>query len=249
MLFALLFVATATAAPSAEALAELWAEYQAVIAQHTDHPAKLSAADFKVIARGGIAKHRRRELGPDSAIGIGWTPHSRSAVWVAIIDDIHNTMVSSLTEARLGHSADGTKLLYQRLDLPWPFQDRQWVIAIQNNAGIATASSGRVWERTWQLAANQQAPLAKDEALWVPMISGAWLAIDTPDGTLLVYRAKTTIGGAIPDELVTRWALATLDEMLENVFSRAGEIPEHYRGDHTPIMGGDNVEISLFKKR
>jgi hypothetical protein len=246
VLLALLFTAHASAAPSLEVLTAVWAKNQSIIAEHAGHPVALERSDFQTIAKGGIAKRRRREDGPDGAIGIGWTPHTRAAVWVAIIDDIHNTMVSSLTEHRLGTTVDGQKLLYQHLDLPWPFTDRQWVIAIQNNTRIAHSSLNQVWERSWKLESTQSVPPGDPGALWVPMINGAWLAIEASGGTLLVYQARTTIGGAIPDDLVTRWALATLDEMMGGVFSRAAEIPTHYRAKHTPIIGGDNLPIVPF---
>jgi hypothetical protein len=246
VLLALLFAAHASAAPNLETLTAVWAKNQSVIAEHAGHPVTLESSDFRTIVKGGIAKRRRREAGPDGAIGIGWTPHTRAAVWVAIIDDIHNTMVSSLTEQRLDNAVDDQKLLYQRLDLPWPFSDRQWVIAIQNNPRIAHASLNQVWERSWKLEGTQPVPPGDPGALWVPMINGAWLAIEADEGTLLIYQARTTIGGAIPDDLVTRWALATLDEMMSSVFSRAAEIPAHYRAKHAPIKGGDNLKIMHF---
>ena len=234
------------AQPGAGELAQAWGEHHATITAHTEAPILLSDDDFAVVAAGGVAKRRLSQDGPDRAIGVAWTPHPRPAVWVAIIDDVHNTMVDGLTEHRLGSSETGGKLLYQRLDFPWPLNDRQWVIEIKNDPSLARATANRVWSRAWSLSTHTAPEVAEPEALWAPMLDGGWLAIDVGGGTLIVYQARTTVGGVIPDGLVTRWAMSTLDEMLTNLFHRAGEIPGHYTADHAPIRGGDGHPIAPF---
>ena len=246
MLLVLLTLCQSIAAPSATVLADTWASQFKILSEHTDQPVLLGDADFQRVSEGKIAKRRLSQDGPDRAIGVGWTPHSREAIWVAIIDEVHNTMVNDLVEKRLGKDATGAKLLYQRLNLPWPFQDRQWVIAISNNRALSEASNGQTWERSWRLAEPIDGDPASPEAMWIPTLDGAWIAIPLEGGTLLIYQVRTTIGGAIPDEIVTRWAMSTLDEMLENVFSRAAEIPEHYTPGHEPINGGDEKPIATF---
>ena len=246
MLLVLLTLCLAMAVPSTEALSDAWSSQFKTLSEHTHQPVLLGDADFQRVSEGKIAKRRLNQEGPDRAIGVGWTPHSREAIWVAIIDEIHNTMVSSLVEKRLGRDDQGAKLLYQRLDLPWPFHDRQWVIAISNNTALASASGGQIWERSWRLSDPIDGDPANEQAMWIPTLDGAWIAIPVDGGTLLVYQVRTTIGGAIPDEVVTRWAMSTLDEMLENVFSRAAEIPKHYTPDHDPINGGDGKPINKF---
>jgi len=237
---------SALAQPNAGELAQVWNDHHVTITAHTKAPILLSDEDFSVVAAGGVAKRRLSQDGPDRAIGVAWTPHSRAAVWVAIIDDIHNTMVDGLTEQRLGTSQSGGKLLYQRLDLPWPLNDRQWVIEIENDPVLARATTNQVWSRTWSLSTHRAPEVDDPEALWAPTLDGGWLAIDVADGTLIVYQARTTIGGVVPDGLVTSWAMSTLDEMLGNLFSRAAEIPAHYTTDHDPIHGGDGKPILKF---
>ena len=235
------------ARPTAAEMAQTWSDQFASLSKHSSQMVLLDDADFEQVANGKIAKRRLNQAGPDRAIGMGWTPHSRNAVWIAIIDEIHNTMVRSLTEKRLGLTESGAKLLYQRLDLPWPFQNRQWTIAIENNAALAQATQGRFWERYWTLTEPTEDGPTDPNALWVPTLDGAWMAASIDGGTLLIYQARTTIGGAIPDDLVTRWAMSTLDEMLENVFQRAADIPRHYTADHEVIIGGDLKEIKPFQ--
>ena len=243
---ALILCRSALAQPQASELASAWATHHETITAHTAAPILLSDDDFAVVAGGGIAKRRLIQAGPDRAIGVGWTPHPRSAVWVAIIDDIHNTMVEGLTEHRLGQSEAGGKLLYQRLDLPWPLNDRQWVIEIKNDQVLAQATEDQVWSRAWALTTHRAPEVADGEALWAPTLDGGWLALDVAGGTMVVYQARTTIGGVVPDGLVTRWAMSTLDEMLGNLFARAAEIPEHYSETHDPIIGGDGRPIPAF---
>ncbi len=244
---ALFLCPSALAQPDASELARVWTAHHATITQHTEAPILLSDEDFALVASGGVAKRRLSQDGPDRAIGVAWTPHSRPAVWVAIIDDIHNTMVEGLTEHRLGSSESGGKLLYQRLDFPWPLNDRQWVIEIANDPSLAKATDGQVWSRHWALSPRKAPEVADPEALWAPTLDGGWLAIDVAEGTLIVYQARTTVGGVVPDGLVTSWAMSTLDEMLGNLFTRAAEIPAHYTADHDPIIGGDGNIISSFK--
>ncbi len=236
----------ALAQPNPADLSAAWNGHLEAIATHSPAPVLLSEEDFRVVSEGGIAKRRLVQEGPDRAIGVGWTPHPREAVWVAIIDDIHNTMVSDLTEHRLGQTPSGAKLLYQRLDLPWPFNDRQWTIEIRSDRAVADHTSNQVWSRSWTLSPNKAPQVATEDALWAPTLDGGWLVIDAAGGTLVVYQARTTIGGVVPDDVVTRWALSTLDEMMGNLFKRAAEIPSHYDASHESILGGDGQPITPF---
>ena len=234
------------AAPSADVLLEAWTAIQPAVADQSPVPIELTQADFQAIANSRIAKRRIREEGPDRAMGAMWVPVDRKLIWVAIIDDIHDQLVSSLTEKRLGLSEQGHKLLYQHLDLPWPVQDRQLVVQIQNNPSIAATTQGRLWERSWDLADPDRMKDPDPSAVWVPMTNGAWLLFPVQDGTVVVYHARTTIGGRVPDELVTRWAMLTVDEMMEHIVERAQQISKHYIAGHEIIVGGDENPISHF---
>ena len=119
--------------PSAEILEKSWDRVEKSVSTTAVFPIELTTNDFEQIARGKVAKRRIRESGPDRAMGAMWTPISRNKVWISILDDVHDNLVSSLTEHRLGHSKQGNKLLYQQLNLPWPVQDRLLVVEIKNN--------------------------------------------------------------------------------------------------------------------
>ena len=243
-MFFVLFIATALGnAPSAEALMAAWARHERAIGRHGQHPIAPTESDFRTMAAGGVAKRRVLETGPDRAVGMIWTPVDRNRVWIAILDDIHDTVVSSLREERLPRSPTDRKRLYQHLSLPWPFADRQWVIEIWNNRALVDATEGGVWERAWDLADPVLMATPDPSAVWVPMTNGSWFLVPVHGGTMVAYSARSTIGGAIPHDLVTRWAMATLDEMLGHVADRAAGIQRHYTKGHEPIAGADGIPI------
>ena len=177
-----------------------------------------------------------------------WTPQPRDTVWLAILDDTHDTLISSLHEERLPSAENGRKRLYQFLDVPWPFQDRHWALEIWNSSALAAATGNRLWERTWLLLPESTAPEPVPEAIWTPVNDGGWLLLEVGGGTLLVYHARTLVGGNIPDELATRWAMTVLDDMLSHVIERAADIPAHYDATHKPINGGDDIPISPWPR-
>jgi hypothetical protein len=209
-------------------------------------PIALEHEDFVAMANGKIAKRRIREDGPDRAMGAMWVPIDRNQLWVAILDDAHDNLLSALTETPLGPSENGHKLLYQHFDLPWPVHNRQLVVEIKNNAAIASATTGQLWERSWDLADPNLMSAPDPTAVWVPLATGSWLLYPVKRGTVIVYHARSTIGGRIPDEVVTRWAMATLDEMMNHISDRARKIQDHYTGEHEILLGGDNLPIQPF---
>jgi hypothetical protein len=232
--------------PSTEQLLDSWQTLQPTVADSATFPIELEPNDFIAMADGKIAKRRIRESGPDRAMGAMWVPIDRNHIWIAILDDTHDNLLSTLTETRLGPSENGHKLLYQHLDLPWPVHNRQLVVEIQNNAAIAAATTGGLWERSWDLAEPSLMSKPDPDAVWIPLATGSWLLFPVKTGTVVVYHARSTIGGRIPDEMVTRWAMATLDELMDHIADRARTIEEHYTGDHEVLLGGDNLPIQPF---
>ena len=176
-------------------------------------------------------------------MGALWTDTPKDHLWVAILDDRHDTLVKGLFERHESGAAAGHKYLYQHIQLPWPVNDRQWVADIWNNPDLFSATQGRVWERCWDLAPQESASESDPAAVWVPVNDGTWMLADLDGGTLLLYQVRTVIGGAIPDEAATTWAMTTLDDMLEHVVSRAVDIPGHYDSLHVPFERPDGQAI------
>ncbi|MCB9758399.1 MAG: hypothetical protein H6739_01030 [Alphaproteobacteria bacterium] len=254
MWLSLLTAAWAADPPTPEALASAWAAVTPVIAAEGRLPLPpLSAKHWQDIADGEVVKLRMDGgAGADRAVGVGWLPYPIDAVWVGVLDDVHDDLVSGLSETWLPGTVPGHKVLYQHLDLPRPFSDRHWVIIIENTRRLYAVSGGAVWERTWDLdprgdAALQDVPPGFvegfDTAIVTPVNEGGWYLVPAEGGVLVVYQVRTVVGGNIPDELIVRYALATLDELIAHVGELAARAPNHYVGDHYGIVRPDGAEI------
>ena len=247
-----LLVSVAAAGPASSELSGHWTSFvrEASGVAALALPA-FSEKEWGLVAEGGVVKHRiRGELGVsgatvDRVVGLAFVPFPVEQVWIGVLDDVHASLVEGLTERQLPGTTPRRKVLYQALDLPFPFHDRHWVLQIESNAALL-ASTG-AWERTWSLDPRGTAALVDvdpavrlpvDDAVWTPENDGGWLMVPVPgQGTLVVYQARTDIGGVIPDDLVTRYALARLDEMVEQTTELAERAPRHYVGDHDVIYG------------
>ena len=206
-------------------------------------PLRLSDSQVQTLAAGRVARARVQHDGADGVLGAVWSALPRDDLWIAILDDKHDTLVQGLFEEQLPGTSSARKLLYQRVDLPWPFDDRQWVIDIRNNGSLCASSKGAVWERTWTLADPSIALSATPDALWVPVNDGGWTLVQVAGGTLIAYQARTVIGGVVPDEAVTRYAMSTLEEMLLHVVNRATNLGNHYGPGHEPLYRPDGTPV------
>ena len=120
------------------------------------------------------------------------------------------------------------------------------MVEITNNESMTQQTNNRLWERSWDLAKPSLMPNPDNNAIWVPVATGSWLLYPVEQGTMVVYHARSAIGGRIPDEVVTRWALATLDEMMTHIANRAATIDAHYTGGHEIINGCNGEPIPHF---
>lgn len=245
---ALLAGAALAASPDPERLSQGWSAWSGAMAQ-ARYPFAFTGADFAALARGQVVRRRVPAAGADRAVGAWWTQTPRDALWIAILDDKHDKVVSGLIEQQLPGTTSARKLLYQHLDLPWPATDRHWVADIENNGALVSASAGGVWERTWTLASPDLAVAAgavvPGEAIWMPELDGGWTLAEVAGGTLLVYHVRTVIGGSIPEDLVARWSLSTLDAMLRHIDARAQGLAGHYDAAHEPVLRPDGTAIQV----
>ena len=223
--------------------------------QHSPDPIPMpNANQLADLAQGTPVKMRipGKPGAPDGAMILVVSELSRQALWLGSAD-------SHGEEQRLiAHDMplQGNEMFrwYGLVDLPRPFADRHFLIKTVINTRLAAQEAG-MWERTWTLEPNGEATMRAevvrgavagvgveqfDAALFTPANSGGWLVLDLPDGrTLFGYHAVTSLGGDIPDGLVSRYAFWGLDEVLRTVFERAAAIEQHYTGDHPLILGGD----------
>jgi hypothetical protein len=232
-----LFVAQA--APTAEALQAAWQAVAGAVSAGARFPLTPRPSDLATVAAGGVARRRLADPQGDRAMGVGWSPYSQAALWVGIIDDQHFTLVKGLREQQLPGTTLTRKLLFQHLDLPWPLSDRQWVIELRNNEPLWRSTGGAAWERYWTLADAALAIDPNPEGVWLPACEGAWLLVDTHPGTLVVYQARTEIGGIVSPDVATTWALTTVESLMKAALGRASAIPGHYGATHAPIAAPD----------
>lgn len=239
----LILTGAALAAPSAEVLRAAWEAQTAVMAANARFPVNLQAADFTRLSAGQSSRHREPTEGADRVVGALWTEIGRDALWIAILDDQHFDLVHGLVEEQLPGTGPLRKLLYQRLDLPWPLADRQWVIDIQSNTALAAASGGAAWERAWTLANPALARSPDPDAVWTTVNEGGWLLLPVAGGTLMIYQVRTDVGGAVPDAASAEWAWSTLDELLQTTVRRAAGLASHYTAQHAPIYRPDGSRV------
>ena len=234
----------ALAAPDAAALKSAWQAASPAMQAAARIPVVLPDSAFPRLATCEVARVREDVPGADRVLGAIWTDAPRDALWIAILDDQHFDMVSGLYEEELPGTGALRKLLYQRLDLPWPLQDRQWVIDIRSNTALYARTGGAVWERSWTLGDPSLEPHASPEAVWSTTNEGGWLLVDAAGGTLAVYHVRAEIGGNVPDEASTQWAWSKLDELMKGTVTRAKrQIPSHYDAAHYVIARPDGSPI------
>jgi hypothetical protein len=230
--------------------------------EHASLPIPLpTPAQLEKLNAGEVAKVRISG-GPgasDGAMVLRVTELSRQALWLGSADS--HGEETNLIDHHLPKRGDEMFRWYGLVDLPRPFADRHFLIRTIVNTALPAALPG-MWERSWSLEPGGQETMRGlvaagqvdgvstemfDAAIYTPTNHGAWLFLELPDGrTLFGYHAATSLGGEIPDGMVTRYVFWGLDEIVRTVFMRAKEIESHYRDGHPTITGGDGRPIPLF---
>jgi len=250
-------VQVALGAPDAGLLRETWRDLQPVMAAHGRmHEFVLETNDFEDLAMGQIVKKRSKLAdGVQRVDTMVWLPLDAPLMWLAIHDDQHNDLNEGLVEHALQVEQDGSKVLYQRIDLPIPFEDRFWVIQITNNAELYQVTEQRILERTWDLYPEGLKLLsaklnAENEGkVWTPANKGGWRLIQIKDqGCLVLYRVDSDVGGFVPDGFVGRFTLARMDELIERMAAAAKAMPLHYTQEHSRVVLPGGEEISSWPR-
>lgn len=216
-------------------------------------PPALDAAAFEEVAAQATARRRiqgEAAQGLDRVAALGLIPAPPAAVWLAITDDHPEQSFSGLTEAVFEGAWASPKLLYGYLDLPWPFQDRQWMLRIRNNRALALEAG--VWERYWTLdaASLERARAAMgaklDEALLTPRNEGHWLLLPFQGQTLALYQSRVSLGGVVPDDAVESWAMSGLNEIFSDAAANAARMKTHYGPGCAPQPDPSGALIPCF---
>lgn len=233
----------------AASLLALWSRLEPAVVEHARFPPSgLDSSLWQVVAAGKVA-HPKAAVG---ARGVGILACSREAAWLAVTDDHPVDVVSGLSQVALRGAWASEKRLYQRLDLPWPFVDRHWVLHSTNNVALAQASG--VWERAWENdvgalpAARALTDAAQfDAALPVPVNRGSWLlvALDATH-TLGIYTAEADLGGGVPAAAAEAYTASTLDQLYASTLRDALDLRHRYGPGCVQQPGGDGLPIGCF---
>lgn len=234
----------------AAGLLALWASVEGSVGRlAVVPPAAPSAAVAREVDAGGIG----RAVAPAGGVAAwGVLPVNQPLLWLTLTDDRLSENVNALTERALEGSWASPKLLYQRIDLPWPFADRHWVLRLANNTRLAQAAG--VWERSWTVdsAALARGRTDADAAVFdasteLTVNRGAWLLVPVDEGhTLAVYQAWTDLGGNIPAEAADTWARSSLSGLYAGLRKHAAVVRSRYGAGCRPQPGADGAPIACL---
>ena len=198
----------------------------------------------------------------DRAVALQITTLPRAALWISTID-AHFQAKSGLVERRIRNIEPGRAVWMGLLDLPFPFEDRAWVVETHINPKLVAATDGRAWERWWDLREDHWDEVlgmagngslegvtrpALEAASFTPTNEGTWFYDQLPDGRLLVgFSEATVVGGVIPTDILTHFIVGSLDELFDGAFDRAATlVPQHYVAGHEHIEGGDGKALPYY---
>ncbi len=212
------------------------------------------------LVEGKVLKQRLKNDDGDVAIGMIVSDQPMRDLWLGSLDPDFD-IVKNVRTYVFPTPPDAVTRWYGLVDLPFPFNDRHFLITTVLNKAIAASSGGRIWERAWHLEPDGVATMTPlvaagkvegvttamfDKAIYTPVNRGSWFFVQLdPTHVLMGYTCATVIGGDIPEGLVTQHVLAGLDELLTTVVTRARQMNEHYRGTHPRLVGGNGEPIAL----
>ena len=217
----------------------------------------ISLLDGKVVK---VIDHNHNASGPSRAVGYYISDFEKEDLWIGT-QDPHFTVQSSTTEFLLERdvSVPDKTMWYGYLDAPWPITDRYWVVSSWNNHQLAQKSNNRYWEHPWELRKEGSVIARKyidqnvikkgtktqlDSAIYTPYNQGAWGMMSISESgisgnTLIVYHAKTVVGGNIPESLILQITYSGLDDLIKDLEDRTRKkVPVHYVKGHDVIYGG-----------
>ena len=243
----LLLISMALAGPDPAALKADLDKWEVLLDAHGKYPMKWTQAEIDQLAAGQVVKRRHKQESADRVMGAVWTPVPLVELWAAVQDEWHWGHVDGLIEEKLPGTTFQKKILYQRLQVPWPFKDRQWVILVQNTLPLWEASEHQVIERTWDVSSARGAENETEDGVWVGLNNGGWFAASAGGGSVIAYHVRAVVGGSIPDDAASTWTMMTLGGMMRGLVESSEASKAHYVGDHPKIRWPDGEEIPVFR--
>jgi hypothetical protein len=202
-----------------------------------------------VLADAAAGRVGKVDLPGGGVAGFAVLHATQALAWLSLTDDHLSDDVAGLTEVAMeGHGSE-PKLLYQRLDLPWPVQDRHWILRMANGVGLARACGA--WERSWEVdntrlveARAMTDAAAYDAAGLMAKNSGSWLLLPvTPGETFGIYQVWVDMGGNIPAEAAEMYARSSLASFVRGMEAHVEDVRLRYGPGCTPQVGGDGRPI------
>lgn len=239
-------LALAFAADPAAVRADL-ERWDRALASHGKYTFAWTDEEIQTLADGNIVRRRQQLEGADRVLGAAWAPVGLAELWTAVQDEWHWGHVQGLIEEQLPGCTFEDRLLYQRLDLPWPFKDRQWVIRVVSNGALWEATNRQAIERTWELDPTRGARAEAPDGLWVDVNDGGWFAAPVAGGSVVVYHVRAVVGGNVPEETASTWTLMTLGGLMKGLVAASAESRGHYVGDHPRVRWPDGQEVPAFR--
>ncbi len=235
--------------PTADSFAAAWALVASALGEHAvNPPPPPTPALWREVAAGRVG---RVTSGTRGVTGFGYLAEPRERVWLSLTDDHLDDDVQGLDDVILDGGWASPKLLYQRLDLPWPVTDRHWVLRTANNAALARAAG--VWERSWALddtrlgeARARTDAAAFDAAITMRTNHGSWILLAHEGGTLAVYEAWADLGGNVPAEAADAYSRSSLDGVFRGVAAHVADVVARYGPGCNPQPGADGAPIACF---
>jgi len=259
LLLLLLLPTAALAAPAtvSEALVECSAVYRWGLPT-------LDAEQLEKLDAGKVVRIREIPDDPEQpqrVVGLVRSPVPRVHLWLAALLPEFDTL-EEFVDVRLNPGVYPARW-YELLTLPWPLRPRHWIIDTGDTTTAAAATADRCWEHYWDLVPMTQEQLRVvglqagidadklDKSVIPPVNHGAWVAITLPGGdTLFGYHVTAIVGGRIPEDLVTGYAMATLRKMVKDVEKRAPQAAQLYgvqRAEFEPLPGGDGKPLPAVR--
>ncbi|MEM6927480.1 MAG: hypothetical protein AAF602_11150 [Myxococcota bacterium] len=239
------FLALPLAHAAPDDLAARWAAVQPTIAERTPVPVPLSAADLASLAKGeSVASRFDTDRGSYATAAI-WVNAPIDQVWLVVCDGEHEP--ADRSTVRVLDAPPGIRRVHITLALPWPIADRQWVSDIVPSRGLYDATSGRVWQRTWDLK-DPALATDPDKGVWLKENRGAWTLVDVGQGTLMLFTVRTVLGGMLPASITQGWAVRRLRTQFEETEARALGMVEHYDESHFVVKSPAGREIPRFPR-
>jgi hypothetical protein len=217
---------------------------------------QLSVSQLEALDSGRVVTILDRQGGseqPRRATGLLKSTVDRDLLWLAC-QDLHFQIQEQTKELRISLDGVDKAQWYGFIDLPWPFNDRHWVVDVRNNHSLAQKTNNRAWEHSWTLVPQEKgvdlmAPQIRDDqvkgvthelfdsAIYTPVNHGAWVAIDLGNEAIFGYHTTTVVGGNIPESTISHFVYQGLEKLLIDIESRASQqIPSHYVSGHGDVI-------------